>query len=208
MRSIIRLLDRFLRRAQGVFEYWNDPACLFRASFGHAPRQISLPDGEIPEGAKVLLLHFWNEHMPRIPPEGPNINLAMRGARMLKASFRALAREVQRNPALADAKAVGGAGVLIYPDAGPGAEKLLRRLGFSIFPYHHPLGGFGEFWENLFTWGLIWTFNEVSLRQRHLLRLDRSELWMSTDTLLRLHGDGRAPVQREAQPPNTAPATE
>ncbi len=207
MRSIIRLLDRFLRRVQGVFEYWDDPDCMFRASFGQAPHTISLPDGEVPDGAKVLLLHFWNEHMPHIPPEGPNINLAMRGARMLKASFRALAREVQRNPALADARAVGGAGVLIYPDAGPGAEKLLRRLGFSIFPYRHPLGSFGEFWENLFTWGLIWTFNEVSLRQRHLLRLERSELWMSMDTLLRLHGDGKASAEREAQVPNIAPVT-
>ena len=208
MRSVIRLLDRFLRRAQGVFEYWDDPDCLFRASFGHAPHQISLPDGEIPDGAKVLLLHFWNEHMPHIPPEGPNLNLAMRGARMLKASFRALAREVQRNPALADAKAVGGAGVLVYPDAGPGAEKLLRRLGFSIFPYRHPLGRFGEFWENLFTWGLIWTFNEVSLRQRHLLRLDRSELWMSMDTLVHLHGDGTTPAEREAQLSNPPPVTD
>ena len=208
MRSIIRLLDRFLRWAQGVFEYWDDPDCMFRASFGQAPHPISLPEGEIPDGAKVLLLHFWNEHMPHIPPEGPNITLAMRGARMLKASFRALALEVQCSPELSDVRAVGGAGVLLYPDAGPGAEKLLRRLGFSIFPYRHPLGRFGEFWENLFTWGLIWTFNEVSLRQRHLLRLDRSELWMSTDTLVRLHGENRAPVRPEAQLPNTAPVSE
>ncbi len=208
MRRIIRLLDQSLRKAQGVFEYWDDPDCMFRVSHGRAPHLISLPDSQIPEGAEVLLLHFWNEHMPQIPPEGPNINLAMRAARMLKASFRALAHEIQLNPGLAGVKAVGGIGVLIYPDAGPGAEKLLRRLGFSIFPYRHPLGRFGEFWENLYTWGLIWTFNQVSLRQRHLLRLYRSELWMSTDTLMRLHGQSRAPVQRAAQQPNKAAAAE
>jgi hypothetical protein len=205
MRRIVRLLDQSLRKAQGVFEYWDDPDCMFRVSHSRAPRPISLPDSEIPDGAEVLLLHFWNEHMPHIPPEGPNINMAMRAARMLKGSFRELAREVQHNPGLVGVKAVGGIGVLIYPDAGPGAEKLLRRLGFSIFPYRHPLGRFGEFWENLYTWGLIWTFNEVSLRQRRLLRLYRSELWMSTDTLVRLHGKNRAAVQREAQQPNKAP---
>lgn len=208
MRSIVRLLDRSLRRAQGVFEYWDDPDCMFRVSHGRAPHPISLPDGEIPDGAKVLLLHFWNEHMPQIPPEGPDITMAIRGARMLKASFGALAREVQHNPRLTEVRAVGGAGVLIYPDAGPGAEKLLRRLGFSIFPYRHPLGRFGEFWENLYTWGLIWTFNKVSLRQRRLLRLSRSELWMSTETLVRLHGQSKASVRRGAQLPEEAPVTE
>ena len=122
MRSIVRLLDQSLRKVQGVFEYWDDPDCMFRVSRGRAPHSISLPDSEIPEDAEVLLLHFWNEHMPQIPPEGPTISMAMRAARMLKASFRALAREVQQDPGLADVTAVGGAGVLIYPDAGPGAE--------------------------------------------------------------------------------------
>ena len=201
MRSIVRFLDQSLRRVQGVFEYWDDPDCMFRVSCGRAPRPIRLPDSEIPDGAKVLFLHFWNEHMPHIPPEGPNISMAMRAARMLKASFRVLAREVQHNPGLAGVQAVGGVGVLIYPDAGPGAEKLLRRLGFSIFPYQHRLGRFGEFWENLYTWGLIWTFNEVSLRQRHLLRLQRSELWMSTETLVRLHAQSGASAQPGAQGP-------
>lgn len=209
MRTIIRLFDRFLRWIHGVFEYWDDPDCMFRVGFGRAPHTLYLPDGEIPAGATVLQLHFWNEHMPHIPPEGPNVALAIRGTRMLRASFRILAREIQRDPNLADARAVGAAGVLIYPDAGPGSEKLLRRLGFSIFPYNHPLGRFGEFWENFYTWGLIWTFNEVSLRDRRLIRLKREEIWMSKDTLVQLHGQSEAPTQStKDQQSGKAPVSE
>jgi hypothetical protein len=137
MRSIVRLLDQSLRKAQGVFEYWADPDCMFRVSYGRAPRLICLPDSEIPDGAKVLFLHFWNEHMPQIPPEGPNLTLAMRAARMLKASFRALAHEIQHNPGLADVKAVGGIGVLI-PTPAPEPKSCSGGWGSRSFPTGTP----------------------------------------------------------------------
>ncbi len=209
MRTIIRLFDRFLQRVLGVYEFCDDPNCLFRARVTEAPHAISLPDGEIPAGAKVLELHFWSEHFPRIPPEGPSFALALKGVRMLTGSFRAVAREVQHNPCLADAQAVGGVNALIYPDAGPASEQLLRRLGFTIFPYHNPLGRFGEFWENLYTWALIWTFNEVSLRERRLLRVKRCEIWMSVDDLVRLHGEDETSARdREDRQPAQTPMSE
>lgn len=61
----------------------------------------------------------------------------------------------------------------------------MRRLGFMVLPYHSPLGRFGEFWENFYTWMIIWAFNAASLRHRHLHRLRRSEVWMSVDEFLR-----------------------
>jgi hypothetical protein len=57
-----------------------------------------------------------------------------------------------------------------------------------VFPYRGPLARFGEFWENLYTWGLMWTFNAASLRHRSLLRLRRAEVWMSAAELLARYG--------------------
>jgi hypothetical protein len=189
MNSIVRRFDPFLRRLHGVFEYWDHPDCLFRLQFTRAPHLIRLPDGDVPAGAPVLGLHFFNENMPQIPEEGPYTAFAVRGARMLKASFRQMARAITERSDMADIRAIGGTGVLLYPGAGPGAEKLMERLGFTIFPYRHPLGAFGEFWENLYTWALIRTYNEVTLQRRRLMRLKRRELWMSPETLVRVHGE-------------------
>jgi hypothetical protein len=165
---------------------------MFRLQFTRAPHLIRLPDGDVPHGAPVLGLHFWNEHMPQIPEEGAITAFAVRGVRMLRDSFRQMAYTVRDHPDMADIRAIGGSGILIYPGAGPGAENLLRRLGFTIFPYRHPLGAFGEFWENLYTWALVWTYNKVTLERRRLLGLKRFELWMSPKTLVRVHaGEGR-----------------
>jgi hypothetical protein len=184
MRRLVRLLDRLLRKHQGVFEYWDDPHCMFRARVGIARHRISLPGSEIPAGAKVLELHFWNEHMPQIPADGPDLTLAMQGHRMLIASLRAFARQIQQDPDLAGGRAVGGATVLFAAGDASSGERLFQRLGFSVFPYRNPLGRFGEFWENLYTWILMWAFNAVSIEGRNLLRLRRTEVWMSTGEFL------------------------
>lgn len=188
MRRLIRLLDRLLRKQQGVFEYWDDPDCMFRASTGRAQHEIDLPDGEIPAGAKVLQLHFWNEHMPQIASDGPDLAVAIRGQRMLIASLRAFAHWVQCNPDRANGKAIGGATVLFAAGDASSGERLFQRLGFSVFPYQSPLGRFGEFWENVYTWALMWAFNAVSLQNRRLLQLRRTEVWMSTDEFLARYG--------------------
>jgi hypothetical protein len=188
MRRLIRLLDRLLRRQQKVFEYWDDPDCMFRASTSKARHAIHLPDGEIPVGTEVLQLHFWNEHMPRIPADGPDLALAIRGQRMLLNSLRAFARWIQDNPDVACGQGVGGATVLFTAGDSSSGERLFQRLGFSVFPYQNPLGRFGEFWENLYTWALMWAFNAVSLENRNLLELQRTEVWMSTEEFLARYG--------------------
>lgn len=184
MRRLIRLVDRFLRKQQGVFVYWDNPDCMFRARISTARYAIRLPDGEIPAGAKVLELHFWNEHMPQIAANGPDLALALRGRRMLTASLRTFAHRIRQDPDLAGSRAVGGATVLFAAGDASSGERLFRRLGFSVFPYRNPLGRFGQFWENLYTWALMWAFNAASLRQRHLLQLRRTEVWMSTEEFL------------------------
>lgn len=188
MKRVVRAFDRFLCRLQGVFVYWDDPDCLFRAQIARATRAIVLPGTVIPAGAEVLGLHFWNEHMPEIPPEGPTLALALRGSRMVVGSFRVLARVLHRDPRMAGVQALGGATVLFAAGDDSSGEKLFKRLGFTIFPYRSPLGRFGEFWENLYTWALMWAYNDVSLRQRHLVALHRTESWIAVEEFLRRYG--------------------
>jgi hypothetical protein len=155
----------------------------------------------------VLGLHFWNEHMPQIPPEGPNLALAVRGRRMIVSTFRALAREMHHDPRMDSLQALGGATVLFTAGDGSSGEKLFTRLGFTVFPHLNPLGRFGEFWENFYTWILMWAYNAVSLRQRQLLALDRTESWITSGECLRRYDTAKFPAQDTSdQQPQEAPA--
>lgn len=185
MRALIRGLDRLLRCIYDVHEFCAAPNCLFRLRMSRAPHVLPLPDGEVGAGAPVVELHLWNEHLPRIPDEGPDIAWARRMHRMLIDSFQAVAAHIRHDPRSLNAQAVGGVTVMLVPGDPSGGESLMRGLGFTVLPHHSPLGRFGEFWENFYTWMLIWTFNTASLRQRRLLRLRRSEVWMSAEEFLR-----------------------
>jgi len=61
-------------------------------------------------------------------------------------------------------------------------------LGFTVLPYYRPMGRFGEFWENLFSWWLMWTFNTSSLYSRKFWYLQRTEIWMTRDDFLQRFG--------------------
>jgi hypothetical protein len=192
MKAIIRTFDHILARTLGLWVYWDDPQSLLRIRVIGAPHVLRLADGDIAAGARVVELHFWNDRTPPFPAEGPDLAWATGFYRRLVASFRVLARQLATNPDLAGVRALGGVTVLVSVGGSPASEKLFDRLGFDILPYRSPLGRFGLFWENLYTWALMWAYNGLSRRQRHLLELQRSEVWMSTATFLRRHGEGGA----------------
>ena len=193
MRALIRWFDRFLRRAFGVFEFTDDPECIFRLQRTNARHDITLSDGTVvSKGDPVLGLHFWNEHLPPIGPEGSDLAWGVRTARMMVSSLRAIVAWVRDHPELADRQIIGGATVLIESGATGGSARLIRRLGFDIFPFKNVLGRFGEFWENLYTWWLMWAYNKASLRRKRLLRIRRTEIWMRIDRLVAQFGRGDA----------------
>ncbi len=189
MKQIIRGFDRFLRWALGVFEFCGEDDCLLRVRRTALSRSLTLAGQTYAVGTAMIELHLWNEHLPRLPAAGPDLAWAVRTQRRLVKSFRALARQMPRDPRLADAILVGGVTVLPLAGAHAGGVKLFQQLGFTILPYHNPLGRFGEFWENLYTWGVMWAFNEPTLAGRGLLRLHRSEIWMTAAELLYRYGD-------------------
>ena len=191
MRALVQAFDRLLCRATGVFEFCDDPECLLRLQWGQAPRDLSLSDGtRVRAGAPVLMLHLWNEHLPHPSANGPDLRWAARVHRMLTRSLEEVARWLAAHPQGDRVEAVGGITVLaLSADGRP--TPLIQHLGFDVFPYRRALGRFGEFWENFYTWAIMWTFNPASLQGRSLLRLRRAEIWMSRDAFLRRYGTGR-----------------
>jgi len=181
---LLRILDRLLRHLHGIFEYSDDPGCLFRVRVVAASATLCLGDVEIPRGTRVAELHFWNEHMPRIPASGPDVAWATQLKRRYMASCRSLAECIQRDPRMAGVAAVSAQTVLFGLVGSRGAERLPQRLGFIVLPCRSQLGRFGDFWLNIYTWWLMEAFNPGSLRHRRLLRLRRTQVWMPISEFL------------------------
>ena len=188
LRWLVRKLDAFLRSRTGVFDFCDDPDCRLRLQVAPAPHDLQLEDVTVPAGQPVLIIHVKNESVPRIPPSGPDLAWVKEMLRLLTRSLGFIARQMEVDPKLADVGAVGGATVLLYSGYHEGVARVLPRLGFKVFPYSSPLGRFGEFWENFYSWLLIWTYNPNSLRFRRLLRLRRSEFWISAEAFQRKFG--------------------
>lgn len=179
MRSLVRCFDAWLSRRYGVFEFTQAPDCLLRLQVATARHDISLPDCRVKAGEPVLLLHLWNERLPALAASTANLVWAKNLQRRLLSSLREAARYLGDHPELTDVRAVGGVTVLLGADEREGGARLVERLGFCVLPYRSPLARFGEFWENFYTWVLMWAYNPASLHHRNLWRLRRKEFWIS-----------------------------
>src|SRR5512135_683764 len=186
LRRIIRRFDAFLRRQYGVYEFTDDPNELFRLQIARAPHAIKLSGGEVRIGAPILIAHLWNEHIPPFPTNRPNLQWASRTTRMLIDSYRSVARELLRDPRLINVQAIGGNTAIFLSNSG--GEKLMRHLGFEIFPYHSPLGRFGAFWENFYAWWIMWAYNAPSAHRRSIASMSRFEIWMLAGDFLQRYG--------------------
>jgi len=188
LRAIIRVFDAFLCKLIGVHSFSEDIDCILRIQLTEASRDISFQEIKVNQGDPILMYHLWNERLPVLPPEGPNLAWSVRLLHSFKKSFNLVAQYIQETPNLLDIRALAGVTVLIPIDRGEGSTNLMERLGFTTIPYQSSLGYFGEFWENFYTWGLMWTYNPMSLRGRSLLNFKRKEYWMSIQTFLIRYG--------------------
>ncbi len=189
MRPLVRAMDALLRRIYGVHEFCDDPDCVLRLRRAKAQHDLFWGEIQVHAGDAVLELHLWNEHIPPLPPQGADLAWAIRFRRMLIRSLHGVATYMASKPDLNTIQAIGGITALLSPANHPGGVRLLERLGFVIIPYRHPLGRFGEFWENLYTWWLMWTFNAASLRRRRVFSLRRLEVWTSRAAFMRRYGN-------------------
>ena len=186
-RWAIRTLDSVIRRAHGVREFSNEPGCILRLAEGKLKRGVTLADGTlIAAGERVGEIHLWNERLPQMPPGGPDLRWAVAMHRSLERSLQVLASEVERDPSLRDIRGFRGETALATHRDGRTSDDLLVHLGLELQPPASPsiLTWFTDFWENLYSWWLIWTFNPAGLQSKKFWRLQRRRFWLSRTSLL------------------------
>ncbi len=184
MRSLIQRFDDFLSRLNHIFLFDTGEECMLRLQERTSPHAMALPGRVVQAGEPILGFHLWNAHMPVLPPGGPDLAWAVKTQRRFVGSLRSMARYLQEHPDLAGRSAIYGVTSLFNPVGVTGGPHPMQRLGFTLSPYRSPLGGFGIFWENLYSRALVWAYNPVGASSQHVAWDQRTEIWMQTADLL------------------------
>ncbi len=188
MRAGVKFIDSLIRKADNVFEFCEDPSCILRLQLMPSPHAMTMGEMQIRKGETLLVLHVWNERVPKIPSGGADLEWALGLRRELIHSLQAVAAEIQGDSRYDLVRAIYGASILFSSASHTGGMRLMKSLGFTIQPYHNPLGKFGVFWENLFSWWLMWAFNDVSMESREFRLLERTEIWITKQDFIRRYG--------------------
>lgn len=185
--AALRGVDWGLRRWYGVREFTDDPACLLRIASAVAPHTVTLADGQhVDVGSPIIILHLWNEQVPRFRLAGPDFGWAINIRRRLQRSFHELACYLERNPELCEVR-----GIHAYVSFGSQRRRwqircAAARFGFELIEDGVPAEGLHERGEDFLIWAFTRVFNPAALRRRQFRR-DRTELWISREKLLRLY---------------------
>lgn len=184
MRALIKGFDAWICHQNKIFAFCDDPDCILKLQFSRAPHTMQLEWACIAKGEPVLVLHLWNGHLPVIPAGGADLTWATKTSRLFRSSLRLAARYAAHDPKFNTVRAVMAITSLFAPPAFSNEYHPMQRFGFTVTPYHRPLGGFGEFWENFYAWLLIWAYNPVSAARWNVLKARRSEIWMTAEAFL------------------------
>jgi hypothetical protein len=170
-------LDERLRRRLAVFEYSRNPSCVFRADIARAPRPVTLRDGtRVDPGKRIARLHFWNEHIPPVPQNGPTIAWARQMQQAMATSLRELARYLGSRPDLGDVTAICAVAPSATDMQRQQLARIMARYGFEAIaePAHLPIGErVHRFGENILISLIVLAQNAAALR---LDTLDRVRL--------------------------------
>jgi hypothetical protein len=188
MQAGVRLIDTLLTRSLKIYEFTADPECILRIQLKRASHPVTIGEYNIATGDPVLGIHVWNQHMPKLSEDGPTLDWALHLQRQTVHSFRLIASEMKSDSRYDPIKSICGESALFSFTTHTGGTRLMEHLGFIVIPYHRPAGRFGEFWENLFSWWLMWTYNDPSLHSRSLWHLQRTEIWITRDEFFRRYG--------------------
>ncbi|HET6183371.1 MAG TPA: hypothetical protein VFA03_07225 [Acetobacteraceae bacterium] len=186
MGSVICGVDVVLRRWYGVREFTSDPGCLFRLARAPAPHEVRLSDGTvIAPGEEVLILHIWNEQVPRFRfPSGPDLMWALDVRSRLLRSFRLLARHLAEESDTQHIRAIHGCVAFGSRRRRWQLRRAAARFGFDLIDDAERPKGLHERGEDVLIWVFTRAFNPAALRRQPLWR-DRTELWISRAELLR-----------------------
>ena len=191
LRAMVLGLDLLLQRLGGVQEFTQDEECILRIALTACKKDLELSHGtQVRVGDKICELHLWNEHIPPMPLEGPDLRWGVRFYRLAVKSLRSLAAYIAAGQ-MQDIVALGGQMAFLEKENSPVLASVAAQLGFDIVNLTAQGGRwrrFTHFWENMFSWALMWAFNPASLRGKRFLRSQRYRLWMSRRTLLQRYG--------------------
>src|SRR5438105_4088405 len=88
-RATIFRIDTIQRRRHHVFEYDTDPRCILRISRCRSLEDRILSDGTlVRRGAPLLEIHYWNEHVPLMKSDGPDLGWGQRFYEAAQVSLR------------------------------------------------------------------------------------------------------------------------
>jgi hypothetical protein len=184
--ELLCVLDARLRRRQAVFEYTDNPTCVFRLDVSSSGRPLALRDGtRVLPGRRIARLHFWNEQIPPMPENGATIAWAGQMQRAIATSLRELASYLAARPDLGDV-------AMICADVPSGTRtqseqlaRIMARYGFeaNMEPEHLPIGErLHRFGENILISLIVFAHNPSALRPDTLRRV-RVPIYLSRRVL-------------------------
>ncbi|MGE5123381.1 MAG: YkoP family protein [Acidobacteriaceae bacterium] len=188
LRGGVLLIDHLLSQSYRIRTISQDPDCILRIQLREASHTINIGNEMILTGQPILVLHINNHRMPGLPTAGANLAWALKLRRSLVHSFQIVAEVILSDIQYAHIRAIYGASAILSFTEHIGGLRMIQHMGFTVLPYHRPFGKFGEFWENLFSWWLMWAYNPPSLRSRKFWHLQRTEIWMTAADFIRRYG--------------------
>ena len=191
--SSVGLVDALIRTYYGIYEFTDDPKCVLRVALSQARTDVTLSDGtRVESGELIGTLHFWNEHLPRYTPDGPDLGWACAIRDRMRRSLCSLAEYVECEPAWREIHALRGEAALSVRLGILQVQRVGERYGFERVPstnhsFLHRLHAVGE---AMTLWSLTRAFNPAALSRQPFMR-DHHELWISRSSLLEHYGRPR-----------------
>jgi hypothetical protein len=189
LESAIFALDGWLRRCQDIYEYTVHSRCLFRIQRARAGYDVTLRDGtRVRRGDPVLILHFWNEHVPSMGSRGPTLAWARQARRALDTSLRELARYLAYEAELEDVSVICGDMRVRSVAQARQIGRIMARYGFECVD----CGVTGAGWlhrigDNILILMLVLATNPFALRSA-LFRYVSARITLSRAALERRYG--------------------
>ncbi len=193
-RAGVRALDLTLHRHYHVIAFTDDPACILKIAPTVSAHDIDLSDQtHLARGESILELHFWNERLPALPRGGGTLHWGIDFAQRVRHSLGLLANYLPHEPRFDSIRALHGELGFLELNQFLEASMLVEHLGFDFRTGDAPGIRIWRyaFWQNLFSWWLMGTFNPASLQGKHFREMARGELWISRTTLMRKFKEAR-----------------
>jgi hypothetical protein len=186
-------LDTLLRHWYTITEYSVDNRCIFRIQLAEIDDIVRLADGTLARsGDRIIDLHLWNEHLPRLPAGGASVSWALEMRRRLEVSLRELAAYLSVHQEFRDVRILRGHIKLCVSEQCEQMGRLCRHLGFEVADIDEPgslierLHGFGQ---NILISFMVLALNAVAIRA-DTLRRTTLNVYLSRKQLMSRFGGG------------------